>query len=98
MTSSSSSRERYRQTGSVQNKLVPEGVEGMVPFKGELGDVLFQYIGGLRAGMGYVGAASIEELREKASFLRISPAGAAESHAHDIQITKESPNYSGFPK
>jgi len=97
MLDSKSSRERYRQSESERRGLIPEGVEGLVPYKGPLGDVLLQYLGGLRAGMGYVGAADIEELREKADFHRVTAAGKAESHPHDIQITKESPNYSGLP-
>ncbi|MCB9640617.1 MAG: IMP dehydrogenase [Myxococcales bacterium] len=93
MTQHKSSRERYRQ--SSERALVPEGVEGLVAYKGALGDVLSQYIGGLRAGMGYVGAATIEELRAKAQFHRVTAAGQHESHPHDIKITKESPNYPG---
>tara|TARA_B100000609_G_C17222987_1_gene442090 strand:+ start:9330 stop:10838 length:1509 start_codon:yes stop_codon:yes gene_type:complete len=93
MLSSRSSRERYRQKDI--EKLIPEGVEGMVPYKGKLNDVLVQYIGGLRSGMGYVGAADIDELHEKADFHRISASGRAESHPHNIQITKETPNYPG---
>ncbi|MBU1974850.1 MAG: IMP dehydrogenase [Nanoarchaeota archaeon] len=83
------SRARYRVTSK---KMVPEGVEGMVPYKGRLADVIFQYLGGLRSGMGYVGAANIEELREKADFHRITHAGFVESHPHDIHITEAS-NY-----
>ena len=95
MLASRSSRERYRQQSSADDKLIPEGVEGLVPYKGRLQDVLHQYIGGLRAGMGYVGASNVEELRQKADFHRVTHAGKAESHPHDIQITKESPNYPG---
>ena len=76
------------------NKFVPEGVEGRVPYKGLLGDTIYQLMGGLRAGMGYTGCATIEELHQKAQFVRISGAGLRESHPHDIQITKEAPNYS----
>lgn len=93
MTQHKASRERYRQTS--ERALVPEGVEGLVPYKGSLRDVLQQYLGGLRAGMGYVGAADIEELRSKAQFHRVTAAGQSESHPHDIHITKESPNYPG---
>jgi IMP dehydrogenase/GMP reductase len=93
MTQHKASRERYRQTS--ERALVPEGVEGLVPYKGSLRDVLQQYLGGLRAGMGYVGAANIEELRSKAQFHRVTAAGQSESHPHDIHITKESPNYPG---
>jgi IMP dehydrogenase len=87
------SRERYQQGGVAVNKLVPEGVEGVVPYTGELEVVLHQYLGGLRAGMGYVGAATIPDLQEKADFHRISSAGQAESHPHDIRITRDAPNY-----
>ncbi len=85
------SADRYFQED--QKKLVPEGIEGMVPHKGPLGDVVFQLVGGLRAGMGYTGSASVEELHKRARFTRISAAGLAESHPHDVQITKEAPNY-----
>jgi IMP dehydrogenase len=73
---------------------VPEGVEGRVPFKGVLADTMNQLIGGLRSGMGYVGAENLSQLREKAEFLKITNAGLRESHPHDVQITKEPPNYS----
>ncbi len=88
------SKDRYGQ-GSVEDraKLVPEGVEGMVPFKGRLGDYVYQLVGGLRAGMGYCGCATVEELRAGTRFVRITQAGLRESHPHDIVITKESPNY-----
>ena len=86
------SKDRYFQEGA--KKLVPEGVEGRVPYKGSLSDTVFQLMGGLRSGMGYCGAHNIEELREKAQFIRITNAGLLESHPHDISITKEAPNYS----
>lgn len=86
------SSDRYFQADS--RKLVPEGVEGRVPFKGPLADTIYQMMGGLRAGMGYTGCANISQLHEKAQFIRITGAGLKESHPHDIQITKESPNYS----
>ncbi|MBS5317923.1 MAG: IMP dehydrogenase [Zhenhengia sp.] len=86
------SKDRYFQNDA--KKLVPEGVEGRVAYKGYLADTVFQMIGGLRAGMGYAGASTIEELKEKATFVRITSAGLKESHPHDIQITKEAPNYS----
>ena len=86
------SSDRYFQASN--NKFVPEGVEGRVPYKGLLGDTIYQLMGGLRAGMGYTGCASISELHQKAKFVRISGAGLRESHPHDIQITKEAPNYS----
>jgi len=85
------SADRYFQED--QKKLVPEGIEGMVPHKGPLSDVVFQLVGGLRAGMGYTGAATIETLHKQARFMQISAAGLAESHPHDVQITKEAPNY-----
>ncbi len=77
-------------------KLVPEGVEGRVPFKGSVSEVLFQLVGGLRAAMGYCGCATIAELQRKARFVRMTLAGLRESHPHDVIITKESPNYFGF--
>ncbi len=86
------SKDRYFQTDA--KKLVPEGVEGRVPFRGPVSDIVFQLIGGLRAGMGYVGQPTIEELRTKARFVKITSASLIESHPHDIAITKESPNYS----
>jgi IMP dehydrogenase len=88
---SSGSSDRYAQEAG--GKLVPEGIEGRVPYKGMLADLVFQLVGGLRAGMGYCGASTITELQEKARFLRISPAGLRESHVHDVIITKEAPNY-----
>jgi IMP dehydrogenase len=89
------SAERYGQKASTEkDKLVPEGVEGRVPYRGTLGDFVYQLVGGLRAGMGYCGARNIEELKNNGKFVRISAASASESHPHDIQITKEAPNYS----
>ncbi len=88
------SSDRYFQSDvSSQSKLVPEGIEGKVPYRGPLANVIYQLLGGLRSGMGYVGAATIEELREKAKFVRISASGLRESHVHDVIITKEAPNY-----
>lgn len=78
---------------SERNKLVPEGIEGQIPYKGQLRDVIYQMMGGLRSGMGYVGAANLAELREKARFVRITNAGLLESHPHSVSITKEAPNY-----
>jgi len=83
--------DRYFQED--QKKMVPEGIEGMVPHKGPITDVVYQLIGGLRAGMGYTGSADIAELHKRAHFVRVSPAGLAESHPHDVTITKEAPNY-----
>ncbi|MBP3389026.1 MAG: IMP dehydrogenase, partial [Clostridia bacterium] len=86
------SKDRYFQDN--QKKLVPEGVEGRVPYKGALADTVFQMMGGLRSGMGYCGCHNISELQEKGQFVRITNAGLKESHPHDINITKEAPNYS----
>ncbi|MCI2049242.1 MAG: IMP dehydrogenase [Lachnospiraceae bacterium] len=86
------SKDRYFQENS--KKLVPEGVEGRVAYKGTVEDTVFQLIGGIRAGMGYCGAHNLEELRRNGKFIKITPAGLKESHPHDIQITKEAPNYS----
>jgi IMP dehydrogenase len=99
------SHERYRQDpgprGSENKaapgqKLVPEGVEGRVPYKGPLADFVFQLVGGLRAGMGYCGTRTIEELRTRARFIQVTAASVQESHPHDIVITQEAPNYSSF--
>jgi IMP dehydrogenase len=87
------SKDRYFQGGTDDRKLVPEGIEGRVPSRGPLRESLHQLIGGLRAGMGYVGARTIAELQEKARFRRISAQGLRESHVHDVIITKEAPNY-----
>ncbi len=87
------SRDRYFQAVRDESELVPEGIEGRVPYRGSLSENIYQLIGGLRAGMGYTGCASIEEMRRKARFVRISPAGLRESHVHDVIITKEAPNY-----
>lgn len=89
------SADRYFQEGEMSlRKFVPEGIEGRVPYKGPVADVLFQMVGGLRSGMGYVGCASIEELRTESEFVRITAAGLRESHPHDVTITREAPNYS----
>ena len=88
------SKDRYFQEGETSTqKLVPEGIEGMVPYKGPLSAMLQQLVGGLRSGMGYCGAGSVPELQKKARFVRISSAGLKESHVHDVIITKEAPNY-----
>ncbi|HEX4055634.1 MAG TPA: IMP dehydrogenase [Tepidisphaeraceae bacterium] len=88
------SKDRYGQAGVKEtSKLVPEGVEGRVPYRGSLGDFVYQMVGGLRAGMGYCGTRNVETLRKEARFCRVSSASMAESHPHDITITKESPNY-----
>ncbi len=85
-------KDRYFQSNAI--KFVPEGVEGRVPYRGALADIIFQLIGGLRAGMGYTGNATIEELRKNGKFVKMTAASLAESHPHDISITKEAPNYS----
>ncbi len=87
------SKDRYGQQDRDDLKLVPEGIDGRVPYKGSLASTILQLVGGLRAGLGYVGAANLDELREKARFMRVSPAGLAESHVHDVSMTKEPPNY-----
>ncbi|MDY0218215.1 MAG: IMP dehydrogenase [Candidatus Cloacimonas acidaminovorans] len=88
------SKDRYFQDEQVEdNKLVAEGIEGMVPYKGPVKDFLYQLMGGLRSGMGYCGTATIQELQEKAEFIEITTAGLKESHPHDVHITKETPNY-----
>ena len=85
------SKDRYFQEDA--QKLVPEGIEGRVPYKGPLADTVYQLIGGIRAGMGYCGAATLKELKENSRFIRITNASLRESHPHDVQITKEAPNY-----
>ncbi len=88
------SKDRYFQADiEERSKLVPEGIEGMVPAKGPLADVVHQLVGGLRSGMGYVGAATLEDLYKRARFVRVTPAGLKEGHVHDVTITKEAPNY-----
>ncbi|MDH3284045.1 MAG: IMP dehydrogenase [Acidobacteriota bacterium] len=87
-------RDRYGQDEfEDENKLVPEGIEGRVPYKGRLGDLIYQLVGGLRSGMGYAGTRTIEDLQERSRFIRITQAGLRESHAHDVIITREAPNY-----
>jgi len=88
------SKDRYFQSDvESPQKLVPEGIEGRVPYKGPLRESLYQLVGGLRSSMGYLGCASIAELHTKARFVRISSSGLRESHVHDVIITKEAPNY-----
>jgi IMP dehydrogenase len=88
------SRDRYAQESvAMESKLVPEGIEGRVPYKGTLSDMVTQLVGGLRAGMGYTGCRTIREFQENTRFVRISAAGLRESHVHDVVITKEAPNY-----
>ncbi|HDJ3780900.1 TPA: IMP dehydrogenase, partial [Staphylococcus aureus] len=88
------SNDRYFQEDKAPKKFVPEGIEGRTAYKGALQDTIYQLMGGVRAGMGYTGSHDLRELREEAQFTRMGPAGLAESHPHNIQITKESPNYS----
>jgi IMP dehydrogenase len=88
------SADRYfQQEVRDQLKLVPEGIEGQVPYKGPAKDVIHQLVGGVKAAMGYTGAATLEELRQRARFIRITNAGLRESHVHDVSITREAPNY-----
>ena len=87
------SKDRYGQGGAADEKLVPEGIEGRVPYRGSIASTIYQLIGGLRAGMGYTGCASIQDLRTKAKFGRITSQGLRESHVHDVMITEEAPNY-----
>ena len=87
------SKDRYFQNNTEESKLVPEGIEGRVPFKGSLAEMVYQFVGGLRSGMGYTGCRNITELQEQAQFVRITSAGLRESHVHDVFITEEAPNY-----
>lgn len=87
------SKDRYGQAGVEKDKLVPEGIEGQVPYKGSVADIVHQLTGGLRSGLGYCGCKDLAELRKKARFVRISNAGLKESHVHDVKVTKETPNY-----
>jgi IMP dehydrogenase len=86
-------RDRYFQEHETESKLVPEGIEGRVPYKGSLASVIYQLVGGLKAGMGYCGCRTIKELQKKARFVKLTQAGLRESHVHDVIITKEAPNY-----
>ena len=88
------SKDRYFQESVTEvRKLVPEGIEGRVPYRGPISDSLYQLVGGLKSGMGYVGARTIEELQQKAKFVQITSAGLKESHVHDVIVTQEAPNY-----
>jgi len=93
MSGQQGSSDRYFQETTNKDKLVPEGIEGRVPYKGPLLNVITQLTGGIRASMGYTGCATMEEMRTKPEFVRVTNAGMAESHVHDVQITKEAPNY-----
>ncbi|MFC1521168.1 IMP dehydrogenase [Elusimicrobiota bacterium] len=95
LAASASSRDRYKEQGTKAEYMVPEGIEGLVPYKGSIEPLLIQYIGGLKKGMGYVGAKNIAELQDKADLWRISQSGKEESHPHEIVITKDAPNYPG---
>ena len=88
------SNDRYFQEDKTPRKFVPEGIEGRTAYKGPLQDTIYQLMGGVRAGMGYTGSPDLKTLRDEAQFTRMGPAGLAESHPHNVQITKESPNYS----
>jgi IMP dehydrogenase len=87
------SADRYFQKDAASDKLVPEGIEGQVPYKGAAATVIHQMVGGLRAAMGYTGCRTVAEMRSNCEFVRITGAGLKESHVHDVQITRESPNY-----
>ncbi|MDP3836146.1 MAG: IMP dehydrogenase, partial [Hydrogenophaga sp.] len=87
------SRDRYFQSDVAADKLVPEGIEGRVPFRGRVSEMVHQLVGGLRSGMGYLGVPTIAKLQSDSEFIRISNAGLKESHVHDVDITKEAPNY-----
>src|SRR5205807_2755553 len=87
------SADRYGQRDDTPAKLVPEGIEGLVPYKGPLDVMVHQMVGGLKASMGYCGAATIEDMQHNTRFVRVTPAGLRESHVHDVVITKEAPNY-----
>lgn len=90
---STQSEGRRSTLGATSNKLVPEGIEGRVAYAGQLSETVYQLVGGLRSGMGYAGAATLERLRTGVRFMRVTAAGRAESHPHDVQITNEAPNY-----
>jgi IMP dehydrogenase len=87
------SRDRYGQEAEVSSKLVPEGIEGRVPYKGPVSSMVLQLVGGLRAGMGYCGVANIADLQKNTRFVRVTDASLRESHVHDVFVTKEAPNY-----
>ena len=87
------SADRYFQDSMEGSKLVPEGIEGRVPYKGRLADVVYQLVGGVKSAMGYCGVLTIKELQEKATFVKVTEASVKESHPHDVAITREAPNY-----
>ena len=94
MAQQQGSSDRYFQDATEAEKLIPEGIEGRVPYKGSLISIVHQLMGGVRSAMGYTGCSTIEEMRQKARFVRVTTAGMRESHVHDVSITKEAPNYS----
>jgi len=93
MSKTQGSSDRYFQDGSAVEKLVPEGIEGRVPYKGPISAIVHQLMGGLRSAMGYTGSVDMDTMRTKPEFVRVTSAGMGESHVHDVQITKEAPNY-----
>ena len=93
MSQKNGSSDRYFQSDNAKDKLVPEGIEGRVPYKGALKNIILQQMGGLRSARGLLGCATIDDLRTKAQFVKITGAGIKESHVHDVTITKEAPNY-----
>lgn len=95
MSAINGSRDRYFQGGVTKNKLVPEGIEGRVPYRGPVREIIHQLVGGLKSGMGYIGARSISEIQPRGAYVVISPAGQRESHPHDVSITQNAPNYTG---
>jgi IMP dehydrogenase len=94
MKSAKGSRERYGQADATEDELIPQGIEGIVPYSGTVEKVLLQYSGGLRAAMGYCGSKTTAELQKKGTFVKVSFAGVREAHPHDVKIIKEAPNYS----
>jgi IMP dehydrogenase len=95
MSGTFSSKDRYSQSHVSSDKLVPEGIEGRVPYRGSVSKVIHQLVGGLRSGMGYIGAANLSEIYTNGHYIQITAAGMRESHPHDVTISKHAPNYSG---
>jgi IMP dehydrogenase len=93
MREGSASRERYGQSNIHEAELVPQGIEGIIPYSGSVRKVMIQYCGGLRASMGYCGCRTIQEIQQRGRFIRVSAAGITEAHPHDVKIMKEAPNY-----
>jgi IMP dehydrogenase len=96
MREGAASRERYGQGNIREDELVPQGIEGIIPYSGSVRKVMVQYCGGLRAAMGYSGCRTIAELQQKSRFVRVSLAGVSEAHPHDVKIIKEAPNYRSY--